>query len=228
MVELYETIRVEVIEALGFADLAAAVRDLDSDDAVWLIDQMDREEQELILSALPDDKRSIIEQGLSFPEYSAGRLMQREVVAVPAYWSVGEAIDYLRSAHKLPEEFYDIFVVDPRHRPVGRVGLARLVRAMRSVRLKDLMAGELRPVPTNADQEEVAFLFRQHDLVSAPVVDAAGRLMGVITIDDVVDVIDEEAADDMLRLAGVADTDLYRAVIGTTRARATWMCASAM
>jgi magnesium transporter len=212
-----------VIEQLGFADLAAAIAELDSDDAVWLVDQLDEEEQRRILDALPTERRTIVEQGLAYPEFSAGRLMQREVVAVPSYWNVGEAIDYLRAAIRLPEEFYDVFVVDPRHRPLGRVGLSRLVRSRRSVRLADIVEGDLQPVPVNADQEEVAFLFRQHDLVSAPVVDGAGRLLGVITIDDVVDVIDEEASEDMLRLAGVAETDLYRAVLDTMRARATWL-----
>ena len=223
LVELEEGVRDRVIEQLGFADLAAAVAELDSDDAVWLVDQLEGEEQRRILDALPVERRTIIEQGLAYPEYSAGRLMQREVVAVPSYWTVGEAIDYLRSAVRLPEEFYDVFVVDPRHRPLSRVGLSRLVRSRRSTRLADIVEGDLQPVSVNADQEEVAFLFRQHDLVSAPVVDGAGRLLGVITIDDVVDVIDEEAADDMLRLAGVAETDLYRAVLDTVRARATWL-----
>lgn len=223
LVELDETVRDEVIEVLGFNNLASAVGELDSDDAVWLLDQLSESERKRILEALPSDQSAMLEQGLAFPEYSAGRLMQREVVAVPSYWNVGEVIDHLRSATTIPEDFYDIFVVDPRHRPVGRIGLSRLLRTGRQVRLAEIMDGGLEPVPVTADQEEVAFLFRQHDLVSAPVVDNVGRLLGVITIDDVVDVIDEEAADDMLRLAGVTDTDLYRAVIDTARSRAGWL-----
>lgn len=223
LTELGETVRDEVIEQLGFADFAAAIRELDSDDAVYLIEQLDGEERRRILDALPAEDRAIIEQGLSYPDYSAGRLMQRELVAVPAYWTVGETIDYLRSSTAIPEDFYDVFVVDPRHRPVGKIGLAKLLRTQRPVRLRDIVNDTLTSVPVTTDQEEVAFLFRQQDLVSAPVVDGAGRLMGVITVDDIVDVIDEEATDDMLRMAGVAETDLYRAVIDTARSRMAWL-----
>ena len=222
---LDENVRDEVITALGFADLAAAIVELDSDDAVLLVSQIeDPEKQTRLLDALPPDVKTVVTQGLSYPEFSAGRMMQREVVSVPAYWTVGEVLDYLRASPNLPEEFYDLFVVDPRHRPIGKIGLARLVRAKRPVRLRDLMAEEeLTTVPVTADREEVAFLFRQQDLVSAPVVDGSGRLRGVITIDDIVDVIDEEAADDMLRLAGVSDTDLYSAVKDTVRSRIPWL-----
>ncbi|MBI5164632.1 MAG: magnesium transporter [Magnetospirillum sp.] len=223
LTELDESVRDEVIAALGFADLATAIGELDSDDAVWLVSQLRGDELIRVLEALPPEIRAIVEQGLSFPEYSAGRMMQRELVAVPAYWTVGEVVDYLRASTSVPEQFYDLYVVDPRHRPVGKIGLAPLVRAKRSTRIKELMSDENMTVPVGADREEVAFLFRQHDLVSAPVVDGAGRLVGVITIDDVVDVIDEEAADDMLRLAGVPDTDLYRAVKDTVRARVPWL-----
>jgi magnesium transporter len=165
----------------------------------------------------------VIEQGLSLPEYSAGRLMQREMVAVPAYWTVGETIDYLRSAARLPEDFYVIYVVDPRHRPVGLVRLSTMLRHQRRVRLRDIMEVEMPLISTVADQEEVARLFRDRDLLSAPVVDASGRLVGRITVDDVIDVIEEEAEDDMLRLAGVAEVDLYRAVVDTVKARVSWL-----
>ncbi|HSV29586.1 MAG TPA: magnesium transporter [Candidatus Omnitrophota bacterium] len=223
LTELDGSVRDEVIAALGFADLSTAIQELDSDDAVWLVSQLDADEREKVLASLPDDTRTMVAQGLSYPEYSAGRMMQRELVAVPAYWTVGEAVDYLRASTALPEEFYDLYVVDPRHRPIGKIGLAKLVRGKRPMRLRELMDDENMTVPVTADREEVAFLFRQHDLVSAPVVDGPGRLVGVITIDDVVDVIDEEAADDMLRLAGVPDTDLYRAVKDTVRARVPWL-----
>jgi len=223
LTELDKGVRDEVIEALGFADLATAISELDSDDAVWLVSQLDEDERNRVLDALGSEHRAIVVQGLSYPEYSAGRMMQRELVAVPAYWTVGETIDYLRASTTIPEDFYDLYVVDPRHRPIGKIGLAKLVRAKRPVRLREIMDAESIIVPVAADQEEVAFLFRQHDLVSAPVADGVGRLVGVITVDDVVDVIDEEAADDMLRLAGVPDTDLYRAVKDTVRARIPWL-----
>ncbi len=223
LTELDEHVRDEVIEQLGFANFANALTELDSDDAVYLIDQLEAEERQRILDALPPERRAIVEEGLAYPEYSAGRLMQRETVAVPLYWTVGETIDFLRVSRSVPEQFYDIFVVDPRHRPLGRIGLARLLRSKRPTRLREIIEAEVYPIGVLTDQEEVAFLFRQHNLVSAPVVDPAGRLVGQITVDDVVDVIDEEAADDMLRLAGVAQTDLYRDIIDTTRARSTWL-----
>lgn len=223
LIELDESVRDEVIEQLGFASLPTMVAQLDSDNAVYLLDQLDQNEQRRVLDALPEETRTIIEQGLAFPEYSAGRLMQREVVAMPAYWTVGEAIDHLREARKLPEQFYDIFVVDPRHRPAGRVSLARLLRSKRPVRLRDIVAEDLYPVPVTMDQEEVAFLFRQHNLVSAPVVDAAGRFVGTITVDDVVDVIDEEAEHDMMSLAGVGDSDVHLPTMGTAWRRIRWL-----
>lgn len=223
LIELDEAVRDEVIEQLGFHSLPQMIAELESDDAVYLVDQLDAQEQARILDALPPDKRTMIEQGLAFPEYSAGRLMQRESVPVPSYWTVGETIDHLRDARGLPETFYDVYVVDPRHRPVGRVSLARLLRSKRPVRLRDIVEGEVQPVPVTMDQEEVAFLFRQHNLVSTPVVDPAGRLVGTITVDDVVDVIDEEATDDMMRLARVGDSDLHVPVFETAWRRIRWL-----
>ncbi len=223
LTQLDKSVRDEVIAALGFADLTTAISELDSDDAVWLTAELDEEERTRVLATLSPDLRAIVEQGLSYPEFSAGRMMQRELVAVPAYWTVGETVDYLRASTTIPEAFYDLYVVDPRHRPVGKIGLSRLVRAQRSMRLRHLMDVGSMTVPVAAHREEVAFLFRQHDLVSAPVVDAPGRLVGVITIDDVVDVIDEEAAEDMLRLAGVSDTDLFGAVKNTVWSRLPWL-----
>jgi magnesium transporter len=165
---------------------------------------------------------------LTYPEDSAGRLMQRELVAIPSYWTVGETIDFMRQAaerdaDELPEEFYDIFVVDPKHQPLGTVPLSRVLRTKRPVKVSDLMASEIRPVPVTMDQEDVAFLFRQYDLASAPVVSEDGRLVGVVTHDDVVDVIDEEAEEDLMRMGGVTGTDLYRAAIDTTRSRFSWL-----
>ncbi|MEE8622288.1 MAG: magnesium transporter, partial [Alphaproteobacteria bacterium] len=171
---------------------------------------------------------TLLEEGLSWPEDSAGRLMQSELVAVPSFWTVGETIDFLRQAaerdsEELPEEFYDIFVVDPKHKPVGTIPLSRLLRTKRPVKLSDLMMPDMRLVPVEMDQEAVAFLFRRYDLASAPVVDEAGRLVGVITVDDVLDVIDEEAEEDIMRLGGVVETDLYRAVLDTTKSRFSWL-----
>lgn len=221
--ELDDNVRAEVLERFGYGDFAALVAELDSDDAVYLIDMLDEEERGHVLARLPLEERAIIEQGLAFPEYSAGRLMQRELVAVPAYWTVGEAIDYLRTSTHLPDDFYVLFVVDPRHRPQGIIRLSTLLTQKRHVRLRDIMTGKMEVINVSMDQEEVAFLFRQRDLLSAPVVDNSGRLVGRITVDDVVDVIDEEAEDDMLRLAGLSETNLYSAAIDTAKSRFTWL-----
>lgn len=221
--ELDDAVRDDVLEAIGYADFAALVAELDSDDAVYLIDQLDPQEQTAILSRLPADDRAVIEQGLSYPEYSAGRLMQRELVVVPSYWTVGDAIDYLRTGSAFPEDFTELFVVDPRHRPLGMVRLSALLRARRPVRLSEIMDPDHEPVGVEMDQEEIALLFRKRDLLSAPVVDRSGRLVGRITIDDVVDVIDEEAEDDMLRLAGLSETGTYSAAVDTARTRIVWL-----
>ncbi len=228
LVELDERVRDEVVDQLGLAETAAAVAELDTDDAVDVIAELDEEEQQQILEAIPAADRTLIEQGLAYPEDSAGRLMQRELVAVPSFWTVGETIDHLRKSadetpDDLPHDFYDIFVVDPGHRPVGAISLSRLLRARRPVALTELMATEMKVIGANTDQEEVAFLFRQRDLTSAPVVDEGGRLVGVITIDDVVDVIDEELEDDMMRLGGVREDDLYSAAVETARSRFGWL-----
>ncbi len=220
---LDETVREEVMELLGPQELAAAVARLDSDDAVEVLEDLGDEAKQRILDSIPAAERALLEEGLTYPDDSAGRMMQRELVAVPSFWTVGETIDYLRAKDDLPDAFYDLFVVDPTHKPVGAVPLSRAMRARRAARLADIMETELRLIPVAMDQEAVAHLFRQYGLVSAPVVDAGGRLVGVVTVDDVVHVIDEEAEEDLMKLGGVREDDLYRAAIDTTRARFTWL-----
>lgn len=221
--ELDATIREEVLELFGYADFAALVAVLDSDDAVYLVDMLDPEERANVLTRLPVEERQVIEHALAFPDYSAGRIMQREMVAVPAYWTVGETVDFLRNNPHLPDDFYILFVVDPRHRPQGVVRLSALLKVRRSVRLRDIMSTDMEVISVTSDQEDIALLFRQRDLLAAPVVDASGRLVGRITVDDVVDVIHEEAEDDMLRLAGLSETSLYSAAIDTAKSRFTWL-----
>ncbi|MCB2099273.1 MAG: magnesium transporter [Rhodobacterales bacterium] len=226
--ELDITVRESVIEQLDVEEVAAFVAEMATDDAVELVSEMDAANQREILDAIPAEDRTLIEQGLAYPDDSAGRLMQRELVTVPKYYSVGETIDFMRlSADRdeayLPPQFYEIYVVDPAHRPIGAVPLSRLLRTRRPVRVQDIMDTELRTIPVAMDQEEVAFLFRQRDLVSAPVIDPGGRLIGAITIDDVVDVIDEEHEEDIMRLGGVREDDLYSAVLATTRSRFSWL-----
>jgi magnesium transporter len=224
--ELDEQVRADVMMTLGFEDFAAALTELDSDDAIHIAGKLKESERAEVFARLPQATRMLIEQGLSYPEDSAGRLMQRELVAVPNYWTVGETIDYMRSAHNLPEKFYVVFVVDPRHRPQGLVELSRLLRSKRPERMKDLIEKDVEPILPDMDREDVAFLFKQRNLVTAPVVDKSGRLVGQITIDDVVDVIEEEAAEDILKMAGVGRSDvssLYSAIISTASSRFPWL-----
>jgi magnesium transporter len=224
LTELDDTVRVEAIDALGKEQFANVLTELDTDDAVDLIEDLDAHEQREILEAIPAEDRALVEDGLSYPEDSAGRMMEREVVAIPSYWTVGETIDYMRETDDLPDDFYDIFVVDGDDRPIGTLPLNRVMRTKRSVIAHEIMDSEyMRTIPVDLDQEEVAYLFRELDLVSAPVVDGEGRLIGTITIDDIVDVIDEEAEEDILRLGGVTGIDVYQAVIDTTRARFSWL-----
>ena len=171
-----------------------------------MLGDLDETEQIAILQTLPMPERAAVEQGLTYPEDSAGRLMQRELVAAPEFWTVGQTIDYLRAKPDLPDEFYDIYIVNPRFEPVGSIPLSKLVRSKRGVLLTELKMKELHLIPFDMDQEEVGFLFRQYGLVSAPVVDANRRLLGVITVDDVVHVIEEEAEEDLLGLGGVQET----------------------
>ena len=220
--ELDETVRDEVAEQLGTETIAKAIAALDSDDALNLISTLEETKQRRVLHAISFALRSMLEEGLAFPEESAGRLMQREFVAVPAFWTVGEVIDFLRESDDLPDDFYDVFVVDPRHRLIGYVALNRILRAKRPVKIRDIMIDEFVSVPVQMDQEEVAYVFAQQDLVSAPVVDQSERLIGVITIDDIVDVIHQEAEEDLMRLGGVQEDDLYAAVLDTGKAR--FMC----
>jgi magnesium transporter len=226
--DLDDAVRDHVIELLGIKDVAAAMVELDSDDAVEVLEELDEHDQQRVLSAIPEGDRAIIEEGLSYPEDSAGRLMQRELVTVPTFWSIGDTIDFMRSNadsddNPLPDQFYVLYVVDPFHRPVGKVSLDTVLRTKRPVKLEDVMETDLKIVPATADQEDVAFLFRQRDLVSAPVVDESGRLVGAITIDDIVDVIDEEHEEDIMRMGGVREHDLYDDVIDTARSRFSWL-----
>ncbi len=221
--ELEEDIRDEIADQLGTTSLAHAIARLESDDALELIETLDEQKQRDILQKIPAELRSIVEEGLAFPEDSAGRLMERDFVAVPAFWTVGETIDFMREADDLPNDFYDIFVVDRRHRAVGTVALSHVLRSKRPINIRDIMDAEIVTVPAMMDQEEVAFLFSQQDLVSAPVVDDVNRLIGTITVDDVLDVIQEEAEEDIMRLGGVTSDDLYSAALETGRSRFSWL-----
>ena len=222
-VHLDEAVREDLIDELNADELVKVVNELDSDDAVELIEELAEEEQRALLERISDADRLLYEQALGYPEDSAGRLMRREYAAIPSIWKAGQAIDFMRDAPGVPENFYGLFVVGPDNKPLGVVMASQLLRTHRPVAVTEIMAPEIRLIPVTMDQEDVAFLFRQYGLVEAPVIDEDGRIIGVITVDDVVDVIDEEHEEDMLKLGGVAVDDLYEAVADTIRSRLSWL-----
>ena len=224
LAELGDPVAELVIDYLGTKQAAEAVASMATDDAVEVVEALDADVQQAVLEVLPAVRRTVIQEGLAWPEDSAGRLMQRHVVALPDDWDVGKAIDYLREGDDLPADFFDLFLVDQGYRPIGTIPLSRVLRTPRSAALTDIVRSDLRIIPAGMDQEVVAFLFRQRDLISAPVVDADGRLLGVITVDDVVDVIHEEHEEDIMAFAGVAAEDnLFEAIMDTTRSRFIWL-----
>ncbi|AEI93159.1 magnesium transporter [Roseobacter litoralis] len=223
--ELDESIREEVIGVLTPQVLTQAVREMDSDDVVDLVEDLEDHQQETILDALEDVDRAAVQQALGYPEYSAGRLMQREVVMAPEHWTVGEAIDHLRATpeEELPDQFYHIVIVDPRLHPVGNVTLGKLMRSRRETKLMDLLEETFQIIPATQEESDVAYAFNQYHLISAPVVDEEGRLIGIITIDDAMAVLDEEHEEDILRLAGVGEGSLSDRVSETTKQRLPWL-----
>ena len=223
--ELEEGLREEVLGMLPDQVIADAVRELDSDDIVDLVEDLEDAQQEQILEALEPADRAAVEAALSYPEQTAGRLMQREIVAVPEHWTVGQAIDHIRGqAGHVPEEFYHVILTDPRIKPTGYVMLGRLLASVRDVALRDITEDSFRPIPVNQPEKEVAYAFNQYHLISAPVVDEDGRLVGVITIDDAMIVQDMEAEEDILRLAGVGEeSSLSDGVMETTKQRFPWL-----
>ena len=222
--ELDGAVRDEVLEALHPDALIAAVSDLESDDALEVVADLEPDQREELLSRLPEADQVLLRQGLTYPEYTAGRLMQRDLLAIPGFWTVGDTIDFLRASSDLPDDFYDIFVVDPRHQPIGQIALSRILRNKRPVLIADIMETPLIAFTVTMDQEDLAHEFRQKNLTSAPIVgEEDGRLLGVVTIDDLVDVIDEEHEDDILRMAGVSEADLYEDTWDTTKARFRWL-----
>ena len=221
--ELDESIREEEIGLLTPEVLAEAVRELDSDDVVDLVEDLEDKQQDAILEYLEDSDRLAVQQSLTYPEYSAGRLMQREVVMAPEHWTVGDVIDFMRNAEDLPEQFYHIILVDPRLHPVGNVTLGRIMAARRDVPLKDMVEETFHVIPVTQYEGDVAYAFNQYHLISAPVVDEEGRLVGVITIDDAMIVLDEEHEEDIMRLAGVGEGGLNDSVIATSKQRVPWL-----
>ncbi len=221
--EMNDYVRETLIDALDPAQVADIASELDTDDAVAIIEDMEEDDQRAVLRALDPDDRAAIEEALSYPEETAGRLMQRELIAVPEHWTVGDVLDYLRGHEDLTTDFWEIFVVDPSHKPVGACQLSWIMRTPRSIAIGDVMKREQTLIPADMDQEEVALRFQKYALISAAVVDASGRLVGMITVDDVVHIISQEAGEDILRLSGAGEGDINEPIVLTVRTRITWL-----
>ena len=223
LTEVDDSVRNDLIEELPTEDVARGVATLDSDDAVYILEDMDAGEREEILAQLPAFERLSLKRSLDFPEDSAGRRMQTEFIAIPPFWTVGQTIDYLRVDPDLPDEFFQLYVVDPGYRVLGTIPLDKFLRAQRKVRIEDLMNGDVLTVDATEDQEEAARDFERYDLVEIGVVDENKRLVGVLTVDDIVDVIHEEATEDIKLMGGVGDEELSDNVLATVRSRAPWL-----
>ncbi|PLX36867.1 MAG: magnesium transporter [Hyphomicrobiales bacterium] len=223
LTELDETVRVRILEDLPPEQVARGVSELDSDDAVYILEDLDEPDKTAILNEMPFPERVQLQRSLDYPEDSAGRRMQTDFIAVPPFWTVGQTIDYLRDADELPDEFYEIFVVDPTFRLLGTVSLSHLMRAKRPTKISELTDETRNLVEVTDDQEEVAHLFERYNLVSAAVVDDAERLVGVMTIDDIVDVIREEADEDFKLMAGVGDEEVSDSIVSSVRSRFPWL-----
>jgi len=223
LAEMNEYVREDLLDELEPQQVADIAGQLDTDDAVALIEDLDRDEQQAVLRAMEPDDRAAVEEALGYPEESAGRLMQRDLCAVPEHWKVGQVIDYLRSTGDLPTDFWEVFVVSPDHHPVGTCKLSTILRTPRTTAVSDVMVREQTLIPVDMDQEDVALRFQKYALVSAAVVDDAGRLVGMITVDDVVHIIQEEAGEDVLLLSGAGEGDINEPVAMTVRRRLFWL-----
>lgn len=226
LAEMNEHVRERLIDLLAPEQVAEIAAELDTDDAVAIIEDMEADDQQAVLQAMEPEDRAAIEDALSYPEETAGRLMQREYVAVPEHFTVGDVIDRLREDRDLTTDFWEIFVVDPKHHPIGTCQLSWILRTPRDIAISDVMKREQTLIPVDMDQEEVALRFQKYALISAAVIDKAGRLVGMITVDDVVHIIQEEAGEDILRLSGAGDGDINEPIRETYSARVRWLIAN--
>ena len=224
LAEMNDYVREGLLDDMEPQQVADIAGQMETDDAVAILEDLDRDEQQAVLRAMEPDDRAAVEEALSYPEESAGRLMQRDLCAVPEHWKVGQVIDYLRSTEELPDDFWEVFVVSPDHHPVGTCKLSIILRSPRETRVSDIMVREQTLIPVDMDQEDVALRFQKYALVSAAVVDGEGRLVGMITVDDVVHIIQEEAGEDVLLLSGAGEEgDINEPVIESYRSRVRWL-----
>ena len=224
--ELNDYVRETMMEALPPEAVAQIVDQLETDDAVQLIEDLDEEDQRAVLAEIEIEDRIAIQSALAYPEETAGRLMSRDFVAVPEHLTVGDLIDYLRDGRDLPDEFYEIFVVDEKHHPVGTCALSWVLRAPRAIALADVMKRDQTLIPVTLDQEEVGLMFQKYNLISAAVVDENDRLVGQMTVDDVVHIISEEAGEDALLMSGAGDGDINEPIREAYSARVRWLIAN--
>ncbi|MET0364696.1 MAG: magnesium transporter [Sphingobium sp.] len=221
--ELNDWVRDDIVDALEPQQLADIASELDTDDAVAIIEDLEAADQQAVLEAMEPEDRAAIESALSYPEESAGRLMQRDLIAVPEHMTVGQVIDFLQAGGDLTTDFWEIFVVDAGHHPIGTCQLSWVLTCPRSIGISDVMKREQTLIPVDMDQEEVALRFQKYALISAAVVDPSGRLVGMITVDDVVHVISQEAGEDILRLSGAGEGDINEPVLDSYKARVRWL-----
>ncbi|MBA3511692.1 MAG: magnesium transporter [Sphingomonas sp.] len=226
LAEMNEHVREALLEALEPEQVADLAGQMDTDDAVAILEDLEEDDQRAVLRAMEPDDRAAIEEALTYPEESAGRLMQRELIAVPEHWTVGQVIDYLRSSEQLADDFWEVFVVNPGHHPVGTCKLSSILRSPRSSPVRSIMMEEQTLIPVDMDQEDVALRFQKYALVSAAVVDGEGRLVGMITVDDIVHIIQEEASEDVLLLSGAGEGDINEPVAESYRSRVRWLIAN--
>jgi magnesium transporter len=225
--EMYADVRAEILRHLSDEEIAEALIQLDSDDALSVLNELDEDHQKIVLQDLPEDQRLKLEQSLAYPEYSAGRLMQREMVVMRSNWTIQKTIDMLRTPKKsrfsFPETFYEIFIVSKDYKPVGKIALNSLFKYSENTTLQEIMDKDVKSIPLTMHQEDVGFLFRQYSFVTAPVVDYKGRLVGMITIDDVLTEMEEEATEDIMKLGGVGESDFHAGTLNTTISRLRWL-----
>ena len=223
LAEMNEHVREALLDALEPHQLADIAGQMETDDAVAILEDLEEDEQRAVLRAMEPDDRAAIEEALTYPEESAGRLMQRDLIAVPEHWKVGQIIDYLRGNDELATDFWEVFVVDPSHHPIGTCKLSTILRSPRSAPVAKVMTREQTLIPVDMDQEDVALRFQKYALISAAVVDGSGRLVGMITVDDIVHIIQEEASEDVLLLSGAGEGDINEPISETIRRRLTWL-----
>ena len=226
LAEMNDWVREGLIDDMEPQQVADIAGQLETDDAVALIEDLDEREQQAVLERMEPDDRAAVEEALGYPEESAGRLMQRDVCAVPEHWKVGQVIDYLRSTRELPDDFWEVYVVSPAHHPVGTCKLSTILRTARDTPVAGMMIRDQTLIPVDMDQEDVALRFQKYALVSAAVVDQENRLVGMITVDDIVHIIQEEASEDALLLSGVGEGDINEPVTESYRSRVRWLAAN--